>query len=172
MAAAMAADGLPTEVETCGAPRSDAAMPAVSELRFLACASALSPDVGRDPERGDEGSGSSSCIVRGDPDSEPALNGWKETEVRRPRPSRFRSTGGLAEMDDVGDKPAARPAVIGREFGGSICGRCSMLDGRIEFVGELVSEPIVRTALRAEMGLVPRASAPWNVDRLPYVCCG
>lgn len=37
---------------------------------------------------------------------------------------------------------------------------CSRLDGRMESVGELVSEPMGRTALSAVMGLVPSAPAP------------
>src|SRR3569833_188485 len=97
----------------------------------------------------------SSCIL-GDPEREPALKGWNETDGRR-RPTSTLLSEGLT----VEDRPA-----MGNECGMS----CSTLAGT-DPGGELVSDPTARTAFRAEMGLVPSGPAPWKVDRLPYVCC-
>ena len=39
--------------------------------------------------------------------------------------------------------------------------------------GELVSDPMVLAARRAEIGLEPLGgTSPWNVERLPYACTG
>lgn len=93
-------------------------MPAVSELRLRAWARATRPDVGREPDKGEEGTGmagdpNSSWDKRGEPDKEPALKGWKETEGRRARlvpPSRFRRARGRAEVP--AEVPAELPAEL------------------------------------------------------------
>lgn len=110
--------------------------------------------LGRVRDFGDDGGSRSGTL--GEPESEPALKGWNETD-------------GLL-LDPSYALDAGRPAAprIGREWGGSVGSTLSDMDSG----GELVSEPIGRTDLRAVIGLVPRAPAPWNVDRLPYVCWG
>lgn len=97
---------------------------------------------GRVIDCGDDGVSRSPIL--GDPESDPALNGWKDTDGRRALAS-----WGLA----MGRAEAPR---IGNECGGSGCSR--LADG--EFDGELVSEPIGRTDLSADIGLVPSAPGP------------
>jgi hypothetical protein len=131
-------------------PRRDAGIPAVRDDLFRGWLRPAKP-AARDKELGDAGDSESRVLGMGDPDSEPALKGWKDTEGRRtplPKPRIW----GLA-------------TVTGSELGGL----GSTFRG-IEFGGELVSDPGGRTALRAVIGLVASAFSPWKVDRLPYVC--
>jgi hypothetical protein len=136
-----------------GPPRSDAGIPTVNDGRFRVCVSVLGPEA-RLKECGDEGTSWSCNLGTGDPERDPCLKGelWKETDGRL-----------------LGTSPAFND---NRRLGammGSECGGTSTLAGR-EPGGELVSEPGALTALRAEMGLVPRGPSPWNVDKLPYRC--
>jgi len=83
-------------------------------------------------------------VILGDPESEPALKGWNETDGRLLDASWVLSVG----------RPAAPR--IGNECGGSTCSR--LVD--VEPGGELVSDPMARTDRRAVIGLVPNAPAP------------
>ena len=123
-------------------------MPAVSEDRLPARDGPAR--LGRVSDWGDDGTSKSAIL--GDPESEPALKGWNETDGRLlDAPSYVLRVG-----------RAAAPR-IGNECGGSGCSR--LVD--VEPGGELVSEPMGRTDRRAVIGLVPSAPAPWKVDRLP-----
>ncbi len=84
-------------------------------------------------------------VVRpGEDDNEPALNGCKDTD------------GLLAIVIPSIDTNDALEACIGLVFGTDPTG------------GELVSDPIVLAARRADMGLDPLGgTSPWKVDRLP-----
>ena len=128
-----------------GAPLNEAGIPAVKDDRLRACASTLMPDdLGR--ECGDCGADMSvDCCARiprpGEDDSDPALNGWKDTDGR------------LAVVVPSNDLKEAL----------EVC-------GREPIGGELVSDPIFLAARSAEMGLDPLGGAsPWKVDKLPYV---
>lgn len=134
---------------TTGPPLKVAGIPAVRDDRFRAWVKALIPDtLGSDCG---EGGGSISPSLRlgvtrpGDDDSEPALKCWKDTD------------GLLAivipSMETI---DALEACIAGLDLGSDSIG------------GELVSDPIVLTARRTDMGLDPRGGAsPWNVDKLP-----
>lgn len=123
-------------------PRRDAGMPAVREDLFRGWLRPDSP-AARDKELGDAGDSASSDLGMGDPESEPALKGWKDTEGRRTPPLAKPRIDGLATVtgSELG-------ILVGSTFRG------------IELGGELVSDPGGRTALRADMGLVARAFSP------------
>lgn len=129
-------DGLAVLSGTTGTPRREAGMPAVSDERLRACAKALIPD----PRGMDCGEGGGSISPSrltgvpgtGDADSEPALKGWNDVETE----GRLASAAFSTEMSDALEDCAARG------FGAG--------DG-----GELVSEPIVFTARKADIGLDP-----------------
>ena len=122
-----------------GPPRSEAGMPAVNEERFLAWVKMLGPEL----RLGDGGTSVSSVRGPGDPDNDPCLKGedWKETDGLLLVPSAALNVG--------------RPAgPIGTE-----CGGASTLAG-VDPGGELASEPGALTALKAEIGLVPKGPSP------------
>jgi hypothetical protein len=82
----------------------------------------------------------------GDDDSEPALNGWNETDVRR-----WYDGVSAERREDF------EPCAV-RWLGGSFCGGDSVGD----------DEGMSRAARSADMGLVPVGGPTWwNVDRLP-----
>lgn len=119
-----------------GPPRKEAGMPAVNDERFLACVRILGPEL----RLGD--GGTSWSATRGDPDNDPCLKGedWKETDGRL---------------------PVSIVLIVGRPGGpmGKECGGASTLAG-VDPGGELASEPGALTALRAEIGLVPKGPSP------------
>ena len=81
-------------------------MPAVKDERFLGCDPTGKP-TGRLKECVDAGDSESNVLGTGDPDRDPALNGWKDTDVLRAGPS----PGRWARDDD---------GRMGKELGGSM----------------------------------------------------
>ncbi|KAG7116194.1 hypothetical protein HYQ46_011205 [Verticillium longisporum] len=129
--------GEPTRVSPEGGPpRSEAGIPAVSDVRFLGCDSAAAT---REAELGEAGDSESSVRGIGEPEREPALKGWKDTDGRL-------------------TPPPVNPRIVGRtgsEFGGFGWKLAGLEPG-----GELVSDPGGLTAFKADIGLVPRAPSP------------
>lgn len=129
-----------------GPPRSEAGIPAVRDVRVRGCVN----DGGRCSEWGEAGLSESAWRGIGDPDSDPALKGWKDTDGLLPD-----SPSPLIVGLDAG------PLDIGNELGGTISFRGN------EAGGELVLDPGAFTDLRAVKGLVPNGPSPWKVDKLP-----